>query len=305
MREKFCGVRVPNSNVVGSVCELARNLFVVRVLISPKLAKEWLELIGRNRKVIDNNVIRIARTLGKDHWRFNGATIVFDRLGNLLDGQHRLLGCVRAGKPLISLVVIGIEPEETLESMDLGSKRTAANALEIHGKGNSSLLAAACRLMWAHLMFDVSHDLKGAENPSPADVIQLLEEYPEIEDSCVFISKHRPPPGLLPPSVAGLFHYLMSRVDLDMADEFWRDFSTGADLPPGNPVLALRNKLFVGVKDRKKFEKSDQIIFTEVAVNAYMENRKLNVVRHSEKVRMRWLPSEYQGQREMGGNGRG
>lgn len=86
------------------------GLYVRVVNVTPKRAKAWLGNNGHHRKVKKATVARYAERIEQGAWLLNGKTIVLDRNGRLIGGQHRLHACVKSGKPFQTLVVWGVDP---------------------------------------------------------------------------------------------------------------------------------------------------------------------------------------------------
>jgi hypothetical protein len=79
-------------------------------------------------------------------WRFNGAPIVIDADGALIDGQHRLEALAATDVKLPFLVVVGVDPV-VFETIDDGAKRSVADVLGIEGRKNTALLASVANGM--------------------------------------------------------------------------------------------------------------------------------------------------------------
>lgn len=111
--------------------------------IYPEIAERMLECNVHNRKP---KKTAIHKDIADGRWAFNGETIVFSNDGTLLDGQNRLMACVKAGKPIDTVVVRGVEGVSQL-TMDAGAKRTVADQLKILGiRDNVSVAAIALSL---------------------------------------------------------------------------------------------------------------------------------------------------------------
>lgn len=81
--------------------------------ISPFQAEEWLRTVPDfQRKRDKRQVAKITLAIQRNEWRENGATIVFNQKGELIDGQHRLEAISLAGKTVKSLVVFNVSSEE-------------------------------------------------------------------------------------------------------------------------------------------------------------------------------------------------
>ncbi|NUN01320.1 MAG: hypothetical protein HUU41_09415 [Bryobacteraceae bacterium] len=67
------------------------------MLITPELARQWLERNVRNRPISENTVIAYGLDMLEGRWQYDGAPIRFDTDGNLIDGQHRLSRLLKFG----------------------------------------------------------------------------------------------------------------------------------------------------------------------------------------------------------------
>jgi hypothetical protein len=115
-------------------------------LITPQLAQWILEKrhgIG-NRKASSVKVEEYESAMSEDWWRVTGATLVFGKLGHLIDGQHRLLACVRSGQPFYSYLVFGID-DAVFTLIDIGRKRSNVDAFSIAGIPYATVSAHATR----------------------------------------------------------------------------------------------------------------------------------------------------------------
>lgn len=107
--------------------------------ITPSVAAKMLETNTHNRSL--NRFESVSKALENGEWSLNGATIVFSEDGVLLDGQHRLIACVRTGVPFDTIVVRGIGQRQQM-TMDVGTKRKVADFLKLDGYTDSALLAS-------------------------------------------------------------------------------------------------------------------------------------------------------------------
>ena len=90
------------------------GLTVTVETITPELAEQYLGNNHKHREIRDSKVEKLAAAMTDDNWQLNGKTIVFDKDGVLLNGQHRLTAVILSGKSLTTLVVKGIEKEAIL-----------------------------------------------------------------------------------------------------------------------------------------------------------------------------------------------
>lgn len=112
--------------------------------VSPSQAKKWLEQNKANRSVNKAKVKQMARDIKEGHWDSTHQGIAIASDGTLIDGQHRLLAIVEAGKS----VKINVTFNATKSShIDSGTIRTMSNRLQMGEEGipwvNQSITAAA------------------------------------------------------------------------------------------------------------------------------------------------------------------
>jgi hypothetical protein len=96
--------------------------------VTPEQAHYWTVEHVRNRDQSDRYAEKLLGIYNRGHWLFNGMPIVFDRDGNLIEGQHRLDMIYRSGRPLQMLVVRGVDPE-AFKTYDLQRRRTLADLI--------------------------------------------------------------------------------------------------------------------------------------------------------------------------------
>ena len=117
------------------------NLQVRLQLVTPQVAKNYLEYNKGNRKVSEKNLYFLTNQMKNDNFLENGESIVFDRDGVLKDGQHRLEAIVKSGKSYYMPIVTGVD-SLTMATYDTGKRRNASDVLELSGFKSSSAIAA-------------------------------------------------------------------------------------------------------------------------------------------------------------------
>jgi len=100
-----------------------------QVLITPDIAKEMLEKNVNNRNVRKSYVSYFKREIQRGNFITTHQGIAFNKKGELVDGQHRLLGIVEANMPVTMLVTYGV-PDETYSVTDDGHGRDTSDRLK-------------------------------------------------------------------------------------------------------------------------------------------------------------------------------
>jgi hypothetical protein len=254
--------------------------------ISPEVMKEWLKWNRSNRNLRPNVRDSHAADMANEDWGINGEALKLSRplkegevegvpAGSILflDGQHRGEACIKSGKPFVTLVVYGLEPESR-RSMDTGLSRNMGDVLKMEGETLSPVLASVLRRVW---MWDQG-DRRFTTNrkPTHAELLKLFQSDPQgfrcAADKGYWVRKtYRD----LPPAVTATAWYLLSRVSKEDAPWFFSSLKTGAELPENHPILILRNRLA-----RERAEKRPSIAHHQLAMiiyawNAYRKNQPL------------------------------
>ena len=101
-------------------------------VVTPAIARDWIQVNTKNRRIRSAKVDQYDASMRAGRWAFNGQAIVFDVHGRLMNGQHRLLACIKAGVSFKVLVVHGVDAE-AFDTLDTGAARTAGDILGIAG----------------------------------------------------------------------------------------------------------------------------------------------------------------------------
>lgn len=208
--------------------------------ITPDQARTWLaQAEGQNyRRFRPAYAKGLAEAMRAGEWRQNGAAVVFDTDGILIDGQHRLNACVLAGVPFKTVVYRGAV--ETL-TIDTGLRRTFADWLEHKGEPFPKTLAAAVR--WQYV-FDCGGISKAAESRNRISAEQaqaIFARHPGLRDAVKDTYQLR---DLLTHSTATILLYqFRCAAPRETADQFLHLLATGEHLNVGDPILQLRKQL--------------------------------------------------------------
>lgn len=211
--------------------------------MTPGKAKELLELNTRNRKASDAAISLYARDMKSETFNLSGSTICVSDTGVLLDGQQRLMACIRANKPFWTILVEGL-PEEAMLTIDSGKKRTYADRLKINGHENATNLAATVKML----------GLIANKNPkdtgySVSELDAILDKHPRVSESVSFCKKTFYKSDNL---LSGI-HYIATKTGYqEQADEFIKTWKDGQINYDHDPVVYVRNRL---IQDQTRLKK--------------------------------------------------
>lgn len=251
----------------------AEFLTTKEMTINPALAEEWLGRNTDNRDVSPKHVTGLANEMANGAWKMNGVPIVFGASGRLLDGQHRLLACVKADCAFTSLVVFGAD-DSAFDTIDVGKKRNAGDMLTILHETNCTRLARALTLIWKW----ENGVLGSSQKVNPRQQLVLLGRSPSIRDSVAFAMAAD---GVLAAGIVAFLHYAGSFTDKAKTEEFLLSLHSGINLGPCAPALTLRNMLANRLKtNRKQSSGTDALVSAAIhALNAHFDGRELKQVK--------------------------
>lgn len=210
--------------------------------ITPELAKEWLDSYntGNYRNYSKRTAEKITEAIKRGEWMLNGEPIIFDRMGVLADGQHRLGAICDADIPVQALVVWGVEPASR-DTIDMGKSRTLGDLLFSRGYADRAVLGATLSLIHRYENGKVK-DLSGRAAPSRAESLVLLEKHPDVVDAIHFASKLSLQIQITK-SWGAFCYFVFSHIDAHDADVFFTRLVSGVGSREGDPITALRNEL--------------------------------------------------------------
>jgi hypothetical protein len=210
------------------------------ITVTPGLATDFLGRSAGNRRIRNGVVETYARDMAAGRWRLTGDPLRFNTKGEMFDGHHRCLACVKTGVPFETMVVSGLADDANLV-IDTGAKRTTANVLSYLGETNVAELASAISWAW-RLSKGAARDPN--IRPSHSDAVAWLSENPDIRSS-IQVGKRVYQVLRINRSIVAAIHYLVWRMDgnREDADAFFAKLAEGTGLEEGSPILALRRYL--------------------------------------------------------------
>ena len=204
------------------------DLSGIQVSIETITAKQAGELLRggnvKNRHLSEKHVNKLLGIIQRGHWQFNGIPVVFDRDGNLVEGQHRLAGIEKAGIAMEVLIVRGVDPA-AFRTYDLCKRRTLKDAIDagetLTDNESSSVLAAAIGYATAYTekrLFILSACLEDER-------VSFFDDHQGIRD---FAQLYKGRNGLrLSSGLLAACHYLFAQKNREDADQFMKDVVGG------------------------------------------------------------------------------
>lgn len=213
--------------------------------LTPTAAKKLLANNYGNRPLDDERVSYYTKEIQNGYWRLNGDSIRLSKEGALLDGQHRLHAIIKAGTPISTLVVRGLD-KDIFSTIDVGKHRTVWEILKLQGYQYTTFLSGATKLIIfikeseekinlnQHYKTRISHshvlDFLKKNNDLPEIVKYFVTTFPKARD---FMGR----------GGGAALYYLFLKQNEKQANEFFRDLDTGANLSVNSVIYQAREKL--------------------------------------------------------------
>ena len=253
---------------------------------SPKLAEHILQnMSDRNRPKKPGKIKKYADDLAHGRWGLTGDTIKFGSDHLLKDGQNRLAACVRAGQPLRTHAVFGIDPQLFVR-MDIGKNRTGADVFTIAGISYAAHVAGSVR--WLLILTSKNPSDRGAQFSNE----ELLQAYHDkfdgdrLEHSIkAALDVRRSTRHPVAPLAA--LHYLFAQRDARKADAFYEEWASDRAKRARAPTRYLQRRLVEAARasNRRLHENVRNGLIIR-AWNAYVVGRSLK------KAEMQHAPSD-------------
>ena len=268
--------------------------------ISPTEAALWLDTKNSNNRPISQSTVdRYVQEIKSGNWKVNGQAVIFNKNGQLANGQHRLKAIVAANKSIETLIVWGIE-DDAFDTIDDGNKRSLGDVFAIKGEGHPNLLSAGVRFLWVYATGQIStRDLRKGKIATKQLLEETLTKHPGLRTSTKYYSllKSRPGGLLISAGMAIGLHYLFALVDEKKADEFFNVLQSGVGLTEGHPILLLRARLISAKKESSTNLTSLAIYFFTVTTwNAFISDqpmRRLAFVQDAPPPEIDNLPKKF------------
>lgn len=240
---------------------------IERIVITPDMAKVWLEKNVKNRRMAQNAVNKYAKDMKSGSWQVTGDAIRFDINSNLLDGQHRLKACVAADVSFETFVIYNLPPE-TQDVMDIGKVRNPSDMFALMGLHNTTALTASLRILVA--------ERDGVDHPrsntiSSAELKRVHEKHP-------LITRYLPAPGTLPRGISvghvGYIRYIGSEFlhEHIRTQDMFEVLRFGAPNYDGDPIHAYRERIIrMGDSKSLTLSKSSRWYTFKAAFNMFMK----------------------------------
>lgn len=215
------------------------------VTVTPEIARKMLigNTVNRNKKNL--RIEMYAQDMADGRWRLTGDTIRFAKDGRLLDGQNRLMACIKANVPFVTDVKVGLD-DVVMRNVDRGAARSFADQLKIEGYKNCANIASITGGVYRYYAGGSARYINSkmsAKYPMSIDMgFETLEKHPLIVDAASYYSASTRA-RLAPVSLIGACKVICQEISIEDANDFYGKFADGISDSYDSPVAALTRAL--------------------------------------------------------------
>jgi len=268
--------------------------------ISPDIQRHWLEhyLSPRQapggvpwrqsdwREAVYASAMRKNKVPGDIHgWMLTGGSIAFDTQGWIIDGANRLRAALQAGVTFQNRVTVG-NPPEAFTVTDCNWGRNHAQIFTMAGYTSAAMCSAMClseaqyKSGWSKARTTSQDLLAWADRRQAA-----------VEGAVAWGRKHATVvKGWFPPSMLAWARWHIDQ-HADWSEEFLVPFSTGENLPSGDPRLAMRRQLEAQVRAKlskgsaaKPFDKIEKQAMLVLTHNKWVNGEEAKTIQLPKRI---------------------
>lgn len=254
-------------------------------IISPEVAADLLERNRNNRKPKRRAIAAYGRDMQAGEWNPDASDIKVDRLGNLQDGQNRLMASVEFGVPFPTLLRTGLDPDAKF-FMDTGVKRTGGDTFLMMSKRDPNNISAAINMRERYERTVQQYGGRQTQNPrrvpmTHAELRDYLIEHQSVEEMTnLGASMQTVGPGV-PRSVYIAALSMFAETSEKMARDFAEAFIDGKSSGTGDPILALtrylaRAKSPTEMRSKNRNRNQQHLAAFVLAWNAWVQSETLD-----------------------------
>jgi len=244
------------------------------VELTPALAELLLDKNADNRATRETKIAMFATDIKNGMWDLNGEPVIISANGELNDGQHRCHAVVRAGRSIKTFVTFGVTRESRV-TVDQGTARTSGDYLGMEGEADPNVAATVSSMVWQYNnMGRISRH--GSDLPTKAQIRQTFWDNPGIKASmnalpsgAKNIARSR--------SVLAFCHYILTKRNKEVADNFIRRLMLGDNLNLSDPIYRCRERMLGN--ERLRPEEKVELIF-----NTWNASRRGKRLKQSTKL---------------------
>lgn len=259
-----------------------KKITFTEVLITPKIAEDYLKHNVINRKLTIGHVDFLADQMIRGQWQFSGDPIKFNVDGELMDKQHTLHAIIKSGVSQKMIVVRNL-PKSVMTTLDTGRIRTASDVLSMNNILYSASTSAITKMIMNYkhnkskAVFNNSSSSYNRLKITNADILDFAIKN-NISDYATYgfpLAKTK----ILTGSIYGFLFYLFSKIDMNDSKLFLESLSSGENLKAGSPILYLRNKMIESNSANLRMTAGTKMVMIFKAWNLFREKKSCKSIK--------------------------
>ncbi len=254
------------------------NITAQIVFITPEMAREMIDANHLNQRGIKaQNLSKIENNFRKEAFVLNGESLIRSASKVIMDGQHRLHGCINTQTGFWTVFVDNV-PDEYFATIDSGRSRSFADVLKIRGEDDARSLAPAAQRLGEYMKS--SRSVGNGMPLSNNELNDVIEQCPTLSDSVRFCKRSLC--GLVSTASVAWLHWVARDGGCgDRMEEFMESLGSGAMLADTSPVYWLRKRLEQNRICKAKLPNRELIALVVKAWNAYAAGTSMKSLRWS------------------------
>ena len=258
------------------------NLDLKKVLVTPVLAKELLLKNNSNRTISKETVTSYANDMREKRWKENTAEFIkIAQDGEILDGQHRLLGIVEADCSVYFHIAYGVS-KSVFDVLDTGKIRSSGDVFSIERIENSAIISATVK---SYLALTKNHRaiLNSSSKSHRLTNTIILQEYnkrPEYwQEVASFSNKcHKNFAKILTSSFIGTLYSYFYDISPEDSRNFINQVCTGESIT-NSSISVLRQSLLKDKISQRKMQPQDKLAIIVKTWNAFRLGKNYRIMK--------------------------
>ena len=263
---------------IACVHQASRNgtkTFSEIVVVTPELASKWLARNKKNRRVYQGRVALYASQMASGEWHLTHQGIAFDELGNLVDGQHRLLAVIESGVPIRFWVFNGVS-RDAMIAIDMGKTRSAVDAFTFLGDDVNNRSVAVARILLGAYVFQ-RRKTERIDISYQVGLDRLRVFHSAMKEAIDFSALNTSEKGLRHACTSAAIASAWFTQNKELLSEFKDQFASGVVTSQADvAVVKLRNFMTASGKTRGgRDARADLFLRSSTALRAYVDRRPI------------------------------
>lgn len=241
--------------------------------LTPDAARILIAHNVLNRPLRAKRIKRLANAITQHRWVFNGASIVIDTKGRMMDGQHRCHAVIRANKPIRTVLVTGVSPK-AFNTIDQGAKRSGTDIFSLCGVSNPGIVSSS--LSFIHQNKQGYIEGSSDRLPDMDERTALFDSMPGYEEIVRDVCRYRESlKGTIALSMMCALHYLFREKGKIEAQRFLVVFATPNPGSDKNPAHVAR-RMFKELSNKDyRVGRQSQFAYMKLAWNSFSAGERI------------------------------